>query len=276
MTTNFAVRLPFVTCAVAVALVLGIHRAEIAGGSTPTADAKVPVRAMPPVPVAWASSATSAAPLFGVRVSDDGGRQIYFGSAELQFEKTGYADGRTVVVLSAGSDRVEIATSPSAGILLRRGAEGLSMFPFDATEADYARARQMLAGSEAVRRFRALVAHLDGSNSRGVAALRLTDALVGFLDGDIGAPARLARRIAAARAASVRRVSDEGGNCWYDYEQNVDGAWEDYTQCATSFSIFNPLSAGCAATWAIRVEGYWAQYLSCSSLSSLIKDLEMD
>lgn len=238
----------------------------------PGTVARVPAPA-PPVPIVAtvAAPALSAKPVFGYRLTPDGGRQIYFAAAELQFQKTAYTGGRTTVIFAADDDRVEISLSRESGFLVERNGARAAFHHADVTEADLDRTRALLAGSKAVRRLRTLAAAIPDSKHPGVIGLQLSDAIVGMLDGDVGAPARLGRRFRALRPAGLQQVKD-GESCWYTYEQNVTDAEADRDSCLNAFAWWNPLRLACMAEWTIRVEGDWAEYLSCSSIGAILRE----
>jgi hypothetical protein len=279
MTVRTLIRLTLVLCVLVTAAAVMRSRSHEALRHSAIAALKGPSIAAVPLPalrrVATATaSASSVRPVFGFRVADDGARQVYFERPELRFEKTVHLDGHTTTIIEADDDRVELAVSPAAGIVVSRGGRSMTVVP--SNEADVEGTRALLAGSKAVQRFRTLAGYLETSQHRMVTAVQITDAIVGLLDGDSGAPIRFGRRVEARRSALVRRVKMEESSCWSTYEQGVSQAWEEYKQCAESFSIFNPLSAGCAAEWVVRVEGDWAEYLACSSIKDIVGDIEAE
>lgn len=270
MTIRTLTRFTLVACVMLIPLALMRSDTRmIARQPMPPTPAAAPV---PRILIAASSSQRGATPVFGHRVTPDGGQQLYFLQPELQFQKTSYRNGRSTIVLRADHDVVEIALARETGFTIRRGARSISLYPPDASEADFDRARAVLAGSTAVRRFRTLVAELDDSKHAGVIGLQLSDAIVGVLDGDVGAPARLGKRLRARTSAGLTRVKDGVSSCWYTYEQNVTQAETDREQCLDAFSIWNPARAGCWFEWTIRAEGDWFEYLACSSLGALLRD----
>jgi hypothetical protein len=93
------------------------------------------------------------------------------------------------------------------------------------------------------------------------------DAIVGWLQGDAHARAQIApiARIVDDRTRSLRFVR---ADCWYAYEQELGGAWNDYASCfAGASGLFATwIQDACGAEWTIRVEGYWFEYLGCSTI----------
>ena len=280
MTVRSVCRFVFAAGMVALVPVVQYH-----GGAAAARGERSPApgeqrRTVPPAthsarPVAVAMRATpNTKPVIGMRVAPDGTRQVFFGGPELQFQKTSRLNGRSTLTLEAEGDRVDITVSPANGFTVARGGRAVSFYPADASEAHYDQARAVLAGSKAIRRFRGLVARLDDPKSASVLGLQISDAIVGFLDGDVGAPERLRREIRQRRAARVRLAAaddEDESVCWRRLEEDLNGAMDNFEQCVGAVGAFNPVSAFCAATWIIESEGIWWQYLTCVGVGNLIR-----
>jgi hypothetical protein len=276
MSSTSVVRLAIVACAAVAALTqLSMPTSSTARRSGPApriATATSPQAPVQAVQRVAAVSQTGSRPVFGFRMTPEGGRQIYFGGPDLQFAKTRFADGRTVVELTSADDRVAITASAESGIAVERNGQRVAFYHRDATEEHLDRTRAVLAGSKAVRRFRLLASTLDDSKHPGIIGVQIVDALVGVLDGDFGAVARLSTRMRSQNSANVRRISDEDeGACWDAYSAEVVNAANDYISCAEALG-YNPLSAFCAVEWTIRVEGAWSQYLFCVGFPRILRD----
>jgi hypothetical protein len=130
----------------------------------------------------------------------------------------------------------------------------------------------LLASSTAVRAFRTLANALEetGSDAPERMGVRLTGALVGQLDGDLGAVRRLSRELRAKYAGPERRVALRA-DCWAIYQAAVVKAASDYEQCLNPFSYWNPMRQACSFVWVVQVEGLWFAYLSCSSFPLSVK-----
>ncbi len=89
---------------------------------------------------------------------------------------------------------------------------------------------------------------------------------MGLIDGDPGAPMRIARRLGGKKAAGLRKVG-MAVDCWSAYENFTYNAWNDYGSCLglADWWNYNIVTYACSFTWMLRVEGYWFQYISCSS-----------
>ena len=141
------------------------------------------------------------------------------------------------------------------------------------------RVRALLAGSRAVKQYRRLAASVEESDEASPAShgVLIGASVVHLLDGDPGAPSRIARRLAARRPAAARRnvaaVQDPSGagsseDCWATYETRVNQAYNDFWDCMRTrqWWTYEVISYACSGVWTVRVEGYWFQYLKCSAL----------
>lgn len=205
---------------------------------------------------------------YSVSYTADGGIQLSAQSPELQFQKTSYQDGHYQLRLVAQDDSVVFEVSAS-GVQVTRGASTAALAVGAAVEADFDRARVVLAGSRAVKRYRQLAAALEQSDDDSATSQStlIGAALVGLLDGDAGAPARIARRLAGKKAAGLKKIS-LSEDCWVTYSERVYQASNDFFYCIGSATWWNYdlMSYMCSMTWMIRVEGYWFQYIACSAI----------
>ncbi len=201
----------------------------------------------------------------------DGGVRIQLQTDVLQMEKTVYPDGHFEMQMQAGDDRVAVAFG-IGGLDVVRGNRTTHVDIGQAADEDWLQVRLLLAGSKALRLFRMLAFSLDPATLKkpGGASVQTSDALLGFLDGDLGAVARLGERMRAARSARIRQVSlveDEGANPCYDkYVAMVVAAADDYSACRKTFSWYNPWQAACVAAWTLQAESAWFQFLACSAI----------
>ena len=193
--------------------------------------------------------------------------------ADLVFEKTSFGDGRFELRITSGADVVTFAVSATGTTVSRNGrtAALAALSAGTAGEDDFDRAR-------AVRRYRQLAAALEASDEASPAAhgVLIGAAVVHALDGDPGAPYRIARRLASRRASSgLRQVAllaqdttARTEDCWTSYEQRVNQAYRDFEDCQRSRQWYNYelVSYACSGVWMVRIEGYWFQYLKCSAL----------
>jgi len=193
-------------------------------------------------------------------------------AADLEVEKIVYPGGRSRIVLQAGSDRVSVTIGVGVVNVERRGAGRLQLDIGRATETEWLQAKALLAGSKAVGLLRALADNLDERSLKGAggAAIVLSDALIGHLDGDVAAVGRLLSKMRASLKARIRPAAlseeEEGGKCWHTYEVAVTHAADDYNACRRMFSWYDPRQAACAFVWSVQAEVAWAELLACSSI----------
>jgi hypothetical protein len=129
-------------------------------------------------------------------------------------------------------------------------------------------AQQVLAGSRAARMFRGLHQRLsqESRESAPGVAFDHVDALIGILQGDVGAVDRRApsRRYAEGRVCRVGYGA--GVTCYSEYEGEVISAWDDFSQCVDDVKWYPGLQEVCAFTWLLRVESAWFRFIGCSSI----------
>jgi hypothetical protein len=149
-------------------------------------------------------------------------------------------------------------------LTVTRGASSASVALSSATEDDRLAVRLLLAGSRSVRALRVLGAELAAGAERspGGLALILTDAVVGFLDGDVTAVQRVAERLGKKRV-SVRQAREELG-CYERWESEVIRAWDDYQECQAVY-FGNPVwRDACGLRWMLWAESAWFAFLKCA------------
>jgi hypothetical protein len=203
-----------------------------------------------------------------VRLASDGTGVLEARVGELEIRKAVQPNGHHVLALQMRNDQVTI-TANGAVVEVRRGDEAATLDLFGTTEDAFLQTRKVLAGSRAIRAFRTLVMNLDPASEEtpATAALMVSDALVGFLDGDVGAVERLGRRFVEKRAARIRPASlFKGPGCFEIYEAEVLRAWKDYQDCRDSFAWWNPLKEGCTLRWLLWAESAWFSFLGCSAI----------
>src|SRR5437868_6442198 len=82
-------------------------------------------------------------------------------SPELTFDKTSYADGHFDLRIESGGDVASFAVGAAGTTVSRSGRTAIvGLAP---TEQDFERARTLLAGSRAVKRYRQLAASVEQS-----------------------------------------------------------------------------------------------------------------
>jgi len=207
---------------------------------------------------------------FFFSLARDGALRMTLKAGELEAAKTVYHDGRFRIVLQAGEDRVSVVVGPAV-LDVQRGKRHVHIDVGQDTDDDWLAVKTLLAGSKALRLFRALAYNLDPSALREPAGASIvsSDAILGYLDGDLAAVARLAQQMRTARQSRIRTVVfrlDGGNACWDRYEADVVEAAEEYDQCRHAFKWYDPRQAGCVLVWTLQVESAWFQFLACSAI----------
>lgn len=201
----------------------------------------------------------------------DGAARMTLKANDLEVEKTVYQDGRFQIQLQAGEDRLSVAVGTS-GIDVARGNRSIHVDIGQATDEDWLQVKVLLAGSRALRLFRILAYSLDAATltKPAGASVQASDAILGYLDGDVAAVGRLGEHMRAARIARIRKVSfneDEGPNqCYEKYEAAVVFAANDYGACRRTFVWYSPWQAACVTVWTLQAESAWFQFLACSAI----------
>ncbi len=210
---------------------------------------------------------------FFFSLAADGGIRVTARAGELEVDKVVYRDGRSVVVLKAGADRVSVAVNVVT-VEVERGDEQRRLDVLKAGDEEWLQVRVMLAGSKALRLFRALASSFDPSTLKtpAGAAVVLSDAVLGYLDGDLGAISRLTRQMRAAVQARIKPVRLTSGgqesekDCWHTYEGETMHAMDDYDSCMAMFKWYDPRRAACLTVWTLQAEVAWAELISCAGL----------
>jgi hypothetical protein len=178
------------------------------------------------------------------------------------------------VVQPNGDFHVRIAGRQDLVVLIRTGnrlrvtrGDQTAVMRIDQTDEEgLDRVQHVLAGSYAVRAFRA-VTHRLGQDSRESApgiALENLGALLGVVLGEPGAADRLApKRTEGGRLA--RAACGLERSCYSAYEIEVTNAWGDFSQCVYDVRWYPGVQEVCAFTWVLRAESAWFQFIGCSS-----------
>lgn len=198
-----------------------------------------------------------------------GWRQMSARSSDLRIEKRVAANGEATILLQAASDTVSV-TVTGAAITVRRGTGEVMLSVNSPDEEQMLAVQQVLAGSRAVRRLRTLAGRLENGKDKdaGRMGIAVTDALLGFLTGDTGAPARFASRMRAEREGRLRPAGFAGEDfgCYRKWESEVMTAWIEYEGCLDDFAWWNPLKEACTIRYLVWVESAWFEFLGCSAL----------
>jgi hypothetical protein len=196
-------------------------------------------------------------------LTPDGSAFFHAVSGDLDVTKRVSRAGTYALRLARGQDAVEIRADRAA-VTVSRGGQSVQVDLATAGEDDLAAVRLLLAGSRSVRGLRVLAAAMGSGATRspGALAVLLADAMVGVLDGDVGAVLRLAERI-GSRGPAVRRVSAEQG-CYERWEAEVIRAYDSYLECIVQHLGVTQWADACGLRWLLWVESAWFSFLACS------------
>ena len=269
--------------AIAGALAAGAERAAeaTAGGLRPPvslaacAAAGAPVAAMPTKPMTPMVRASLAARpagqvrhypkpnlTFSASTTVEGEVQIEASGGDFGFRKRVQSTGAYTLELEAGGDTLRFRVTGS-DITITRGKQVVIIAP-DSPESVAAAVRRMLSDSTAVKKLRETGAMFEAEedDSPAAAAVLLSDAVVGALTGDVGAPHRIARLLSKRARALSRSAGQRPPSCYSQWEQTMMWVWMDFEECTVLWN----LGPWCTVRWTLQTETAWFSLLSCSGL----------
>jgi hypothetical protein len=197
-----------------------------------------------------------------------GALRLDIDSDNLQVRKTLHANGDFDLALRAADDLLTVVRRGERLRVLRRDRT-VDVATASLAEGDLDRLQEQLAGSTAVRRFRAMKSMLaPPTRCTGLgAAVDLIDMLIGVLKGEPPSPGAAATAPRASAISAGEAQAEAGGpTCYEIWVAEVVEAWDDYEGCINSFVWYNPLREVCALAWVIRVESAWFRLIGCSSI----------
>jgi len=205
--------------------------------------------------------------VFSVVPLADGRGELAARTGSFELRKRVAPNGDTTIHLGSREDSLDVRIT-GEGITVRRGRARAELSAISPDEASMLEVQRVLAGSQALRQLRALAADLESVTDSGaeVAAVTISDAVLGFLAGDAGAPARFASRIKARRDGRMRQVLLRQDGCYPKWEQEVLYAWVEYQACLDDFEWWNPIKEACTIRYLVWVESSWFSFLKCSAL----------
>jgi hypothetical protein len=211
--------------------------------------------------------------MFSLGMAPDGSAWTQLVSGDLKVEKWATAAGEATLVLNYLKDRVTF-TLRDGTYTVSRGKRSVSLSASDQNDDRYSAVRMLLVGSPAVRAFRAFTAameHRTGEDTGVMISMMVDGALVGVLDGDVGAIERVARRLARRARPGVRQAQGampvQFTDCVTAYELAVLAAWNAYVGCLNySFWQYLFFAPVCALEWGFRSQQYAFQYISCMAV----------
>lgn len=247
--------------------------------------AAAPPPSRPPVPLAsCVAGAASAAPLafsqsavakpagqvryfpgqdltFSVNTTADGAVQLDARGGEFGFRKRVQGNGRYSLEIEGPRDKVVLNVSEDK-ISVARGRKTISLTA-ETAEDQMDDVRRLLADSKAVQLLRSAGAAFEASDEDSPAsvAILLSDSLVGALTGDVGAPRRVARRLARRAGTQMRPVAQRPATCYYQWEQTMLWAYMEFEECVV---LDNMWVYWCSARWTLQAESAWFSLISCS------------
>lgn len=191
-------------------------------------------------------------------------------------EKVLAASGDMTLRLAQGKDAVTIAVNQS-GYQVARGKRSARFDPRSSRADQLDAIRTLLLGSKAVRTFRRLTAALEDRDEQQedgplVLSALVDGAIVHMLDGDSGAPKRIAKRITRKRRVGIQLASAGPHVMFRDcigmYEVSLVYAWDQYFSCwieAQDYSWWwrDFIEGACEFEWLIRTQQYLWQFTGC-------------
>jgi hypothetical protein len=199
---------------------------------------------------------------FSASTTVDGEVQIEASGGDFGFRKRVQSSGAYTLDLQAGSDTLTFRVTGSE-ITITRGKQ-TRVITHDLNESIAADVRRMLSDSAAVRKLRLAGAmfEADEDDSPAAAAVLLSDAVVGALTGDVGAPHRIARLLAKRARSLSRTAGQRPPSCYSQWEQTMMWVWMDFEECSVLWNY----GFWCTARWTLQTESAWFSFLSCSGL----------
>ncbi|MGE3520972.1 MAG: hypothetical protein AB7J63_18680 [Vicinamibacterales bacterium] len=197
----------------------------------------------------------------------ENGVQVVGRRGRLEITKSVHPGGEFELELAvARGDKVTFAVN-SESTRVSRGKTNVTLPHGTPDEAAEMKIRRLLADSPAVAQFRAAAAALVDTEDSSPPALAfvVSDAAVGALTGDVGAPGRVAKHLGRNARGRVRPAG-MAADCYTVMETRMMFASNDYQQCWIS-TIYNSFYQGmCSWRWLLQVESYWFSFISCSGI----------
>ena len=204
---------------------------------------------------------------FSVRRGDDGAAEMLAQRGDFEVRKRVQPSGEVVLDLSLGRDRVHVEMLATQTVVQRAGTR-IVVDRASATDTEMAQVARMLAESNAVRRFRWLadqVMRIE-DDSAGAIALLTSDAVVGALSGDAGAPRRVALHLSRRGRARQRPVR-LAPSCYDQMETRMVDAWNDFEACVQSTEDSPFYQQLCSWRWLLMVESHWFTFVTCTGFN---------
>ena len=245
--------------------------AALAADTDPCRQMSPPQTGSPQRPDVWraATSVIDDGTGTAMRLSRlrSGALQVDIDGDRLEVRKTLQANGDFDLALRTDGDLLTVVGRDAHLRVSRRG-HTIDLETASLGEGDLDRLQELLAGSTAIRRFRAMRSMLAPSTRRTGpgAAVDIIDMMIGVLKGEAPMPTpALAGPMVSAMSDGGAEAELDGATCYEAWVGEVVAAWFDYEGCVNSFAWYNPLREVCAFAWVIRVESAWFRLIGCSS-----------
>jgi len=204
-----------------------------------------------------------------VTARPNGAVQVRMTWPDFEFRKVIQPNGDFTLRLAAGQDTLLVLLTGESLRVTRNGRTA-ALRHREADEAGLEHVQQVIAGSRAMRVFRALHARFGDDTLASVPGIivDVTDVQVGVLQGDGGVLERRRARL----SGRVQRAGLGGRNkCYEEWESEVNAAWSDFAECVDDMKWYPGGPDVCAFVWTVRVEGAWFKYLACCSFPMKIE-----
>jgi hypothetical protein len=241
----------------------------IGADSVGAAELRRPVCAVPQVQsvpeggVPTADKAEPSALHVSIAPLASGGLRLSATAEGIDVQKTVSANGEYSVSLRSGRDVVTVLGN-GARIKVARGRRAVGFDLNRPETASYDRASILLAGSPALRAFRAARSRMspEARESPGGVAMEIIDVLLSVAQGDPNAP----DRFRAAESSPLGLMArDANESCFREWRAEVQSAWDEYEACYRDFNWWSGGREACAFMWTIRVEAAWFRMWGCTA-----------
>jgi hypothetical protein len=229
------------------------------------AGCAVPQHGQVITPVAKPGEENSGAAAWRMSIAQhvSGGLRISAQAEGIDVQKTVFASGEFSVSLRSGRDLVTLVGN-QARVKLSRGGRTVLFELNDPNNDATARASILVAGSQAIRAFRAALGRMSLAvrQSPQGAAVAIIDLLLNVAQGDPGAPDRF---LPAQPATDNLAAASVGGSCYDEWKAEVQAAWNEYEACYNDFNWWSGGREVCAFLWTIQVEAAWFKMWGCAA-----------
>lgn len=193
----------------------------------------------------------------------NGAVQVRMTWPDFDFRKVMQPNGDFTLLLAGSHDVLTLIRTGDRLRVTRNGKTAVLKHT-QVDEAGLEHVQQVLAGSRAMRMFRALHGRLSQDTLASVPGIivDVTDVQVGVLQGDGGV---LERRRAKTRGRMAQAGLGGRNQCYDDWESDVMTAWVELEDCVNDTKWVPGGPEVCAFVWTVQVEGAWFKYLSCCS-----------